>query len=136
MLWLFCSVHLLEGKHVPPICTLDAPVVGVAIILEYSFDDDTCRIIVPVHTNLGMINDKTLRDIQMATYDFDVPPTVGHGDEEGVLLFEFDPDTVEETIPVMLGLIFEEYAKRVERHLKFQQSGPSIATYSELKFHG
>ncbi len=120
----------------PPICTLDAPVVGVAIILGYSFDDDTCRIAVPVHTNLGVIDSSTLRDIEMAALDFDVPPTVTHGDEEGVLIFEFGPDTIEETIPIMLNLIFEEYAKRVKRHQQFKQTGPSIAAYSELKFHG
>lgn len=120
-----------------PTCSLDAPAIGPVFILENSFDDKTCRIVVPVHTNLGVIDAKTLRDIEMSTFDLDVPPTVALGDEEGTLVFEFDPDTVEETIPTLLNLIFEQLAVRIQRHRDFLESGgPSLAISSEFKVHG
>lgn len=121
----------------PPVCTLDVPTLGVVIVLQPARNTASGCIMQPVHTNLGVIDDRILRDIEMATFDLDVPPTVERGREEGVLVFGFDPEIVEEkTINGLLHLVFEEYAKRVERHQQFQQSGPSIAVSSELKFHG
>lgn len=120
-----------------PICSLDAPAIGPVFILENSFDDETCRIVVPVHTNLGVIDAKTIRDIEMSTFDLDTPPTVARGEEDGMLVFEFDPDTVEETIPTLLNLIFEQLAVRIQRHRDFIESGgPCLAVSSELKTHG
>ena len=119
----------------PPTCSLDVAALGPVFILKTSLNDETCKIEQPVHTNIE-ITDEILRTMEMSTYDLEEPPVVRRGDESGVFIFGFDPDTVEDTIPALLQLVFDEYAVRMNRHRQFMETGPLVAVYSELKTHG
>lgn len=110
-------------------CNMDTAI-GPVFLLQRSLNDENCRIVQPVHTNLT-IDKAVLKDMKMATFNLEVPPIVAAGDEAGMLIFEFDADTVEDTILGLLELIFEEYTTRVERHQWFKSTGPSIAVYAE-----
>ncbi|MDB5169956.1 MAG: hypothetical protein JWN82_352 [Candidatus Saccharibacteria bacterium] len=118
-----------------PTRTMDAPAIGTVLLPKVSPNDETGKLVQRVKTPLN-ITPKVLRDMELAALDLDVPPTVALGDEPGVFIFEFDPDTAEKAIPGLLKIVFEEFAVRDQRHRNYQESGPVTAVYGELKQHG